>query len=160
MATHAGMLLAYLADGSVVGTLDYLVQYDDDGVPLGLVDFAKHEENGGNATDYCTIDSAVGAKVWPEWLGGSALDFKVELEGPAGNKRIAALVHKTSGYRRERVAIETEIDKRIKDAKGAPADIRDLVGGPDKPLQLDDEGKTKEKVTTTRPNLPLIMNVT
>jgi hypothetical protein len=148
-----GMLLAYDADGNVVATLDYLVQYDDDQTPLGLVDFAAHEEAGGAMTDLWTVQDAAGSKTWPEWLGASAHDFRVELVGPPGSKRINALVHKASGYRRERGPLEAEIARRIGAAHGQPADIRDLVGGPDRPLRLNSDG-TNRPPPTRRP-LPL-----
>ena len=158
MSTHPGMLLAYDAAGAVVATLDYAVQYadDPDRTPLGLVDFAAHEDAGGDLTDIWTASNATGSKTWPEWLGSRAHDFRVELVGPAGRKRIAALVHKTSGYRRERAALEAEIDRRIQAAGDAPADIRDLVGGPDRPLHLDDQGRNAVRPVVVRPNLPLV----
>jgi hypothetical protein len=151
-----GMLLAYDADGNVCATLDYVVRYADDGTPLGLVDFAAHEDAGGEMTDVWNVSDAKGSKVWPEWLGGAAHDFTVELDGPPGRRRIATLVHKVSGMRRERTQIEARIAERIVAAAGEPADIRNLVGGPDRPLQLDDEGKTKERVANARPVLPLV----
>jgi len=151
-----GMLLAYDAAGNVVATLDHVVQYDDNGTPLGLVDFGAHEDAGGEMTDVWTASNATGSKVWPEWIGGRAHDFRVELVGPPGRKRIGALVHKVSGHRRERAEIEARIADRIDAAHGQPADIRDLVGGPDRPLQLDDEGKTKARVPNARPALPLV----
>jgi len=151
-----GMLLAYDAAGTVTATLDYLVRYDDDGTPLGLVDFAAHEDAGGEMTDVWNVSGASGSKVWPEWLGGRAHDFRVELVGPPGRKYIGALVHKVSGHRRVRAEIEARIEARIDAAHGQPADIRDIVGGPDRPLLLDDEGKTKARVPTTRPALPLV----
>jgi hypothetical protein len=153
-----GMLLGHDAAGDVVATLDYVVQYDDDGVPLGLVDFAAHEEAGGEMTDVWTVSNAVGSHVWPEWIGSRAHDFRVELVGPPGNKRIAALVHKTSGHRRVRAIIDSVIATRMSEAALAhiPADLRDLVGGPDRPLNLDDEGKTKARAPRVRPALPLV----
>jgi len=155
MATHPGVLIAYDKDHHVIGTLEYLVQYDTDEAqtPLGLVRFDIHEENGGEATDIWSHDGAKGSKVWPEYLGARAHDFRVELEGPAGGKRIAALVHKASGHRRERAAIESAIADRIAKANGGPADIRDLVGGPTNALHLDDKGRTAKR--PQRPKLPL-----
>lgn len=150
------MLLAYDATGNVTATLDYVVQYDDDGTPLGLVDFAAHEEAGGEMTDVWTVGGAAGSKVWPEWLGSRAHEFRAELVGPPGNKRIGALVHKVSGHRRVRAEIDARIDARVEATHGQPADIRDIVGGPDRPLQLDDEGKTKVRVPDARPALPLV----
>ena len=155
MAIHPGQLLAYDADGNVTATLDYLVQYDDQKRPLGLVDFAAHEENGGAMTDVWNVAGAAGSKVWPEYLGAAAHQYRVEKVGPAGQKKIGALVHKTSGHRRERATIEAAIAQRIADAAGGPADIRDLVGGPDRPLVVDSEGKTVPRQPRTRPNLPL-----
>lgn len=137
-----GMLLAYDSDGHVVGTLDYLVQYGDDGEPLGLVDFATHELDGGEMTDVWTVSNATGSKCWPEWLGSQAHAFRVVLTGPAGHKHIAALIHKTSGHRRERSALEAAIETRTAAADGQPADIRDLVGGPNRALRLDPDGRT------------------
>lgn len=150
-----GMLLAYDAAGDVVATLDYMVQLDADGNPLGLVDFAAHEEAGGEMTGVWNVSNAAGSKVWPEWIGSRAHDFRVELEGPPGRKRIGALVHRQSGHRRVRAAIEAAIAKRIAQGKGM-ADIRDLVGGPDRPLRLDEEGRTRPRVPGRRPDLPLI----
>jgi len=147
-----GMLLAYTAAGDVVATLDQLVQYDDDGTPLGLVDFASHEAAGGDHTeiwrvsqDHDGVDEGTvkGSKVWPEWLGASAHDFRVELEGPPGAKRIGALVHKASGHRRERVDVEAAIAaRRAVTPEGAPVDLRDIVGGPQRPIRIDQEGRT------------------
>ena len=154
-----GMLLAYDAAGDVIATLDYMVQYADDAdrTPLGIVDFVAHEDAGGELTDIWTVSNATGSKTWPEWLGSRAHDFRVELVGPPGRKRIAALVHKTSGHRRERAALEAAIAARIAAAGDQPADIRDLVGGPDRPLHLDDQGRNAPRPKTTRPNLPLVV---
>jgi hypothetical protein len=136
-------LLAYDAAGEVIGTLDYLVRYDAEGRALGLVDFAAHEEEGGEHTDIWRVSGAKGSKVWPEWLGGQAHAFRVELTGPAGRKRIAALIHKVSGHRRERATVEAAIRARILEAGDGPADIRDLVGGPDRPIRLSDDGTAR-----------------
>lgn len=169
--TTLGMLLAYDDDGNVVGTLDHMVARDADGTVVGLVDFAAHEEAGGEHTDIWQVQNvqtdadgtvtewaAKGSKVWPEWLGGRAHEFKVELEGPAGKKRIKALVHKESGHRRERAAVDAAIEQRVKDAtKDEPADIRDLVGGPDRPLLMDDSGRDRPKTKpVAKKQLPFI----
>lgn len=157
MSTHPGMLIAYDADGNVVATLDYMVSCADDAdrTPLGLIDFAAHEDAGGEMTDVWSPTRATGSKVWPEWIGASAHDFRVEKAGPPGRKYISALVHKTSGHRRERATVEAEIGRRIADAKGGPADIRDLVGGPDRPILLDGQGRTTARVARSGPELPI-----
>jgi hypothetical protein len=131
-----GQLLAYDDAGTVVATLDYMVTYDASGRPIGLVDFAAHEAAGGEATVWWVVNGPVkGSKVWPQWLGSRAMDYRVTLTGKAGHKRISALVHRDTGERIERKTIEKAITARIKAAQGAPADIRDLVGGPDRPLK-------------------------
>lgn len=216
------MLIAYDAAGNVIATQDYRTIHDDEGNAVGLVDYAGHEEAGGEMLDVWTVEQhdgkdpatrittrAKGSKVWPEWIGGAAAHFRVELEGPAGAKRIARLVHKVSGHRRERSAVEGEIMTRIEakrseahergeDTRGAirsarqaerqalrqelrsvrepvalvelylpdvpepgdpepePVDIRDLVGGPDRPLELDMEGRTKAWVAPKRLNVPIV----
>ena len=159
MATHPGMLLGYNAAGEVVATLDYMVAYDADAdrTPRGLIDFAAHEEAGGEHTDIWVQQGATGSKVWPEWLGVAAHDFRVELAGPAGRKHIAALVHKTSGHRRERAAVEAAIAATGPDTKGA-RDIRHIVGGPTRPLELDSDGKTvpRRPNAGTPAHLPII----
>ena len=134
-------LLAYDAAGNVVATLEHMVARDDDGNATGLIDFGAHEADGGEHTDIWTVEHAIGSKVWPEWIGSRAHDFRVELAGPPGRKHIAALVHKTSGHRRERDAI-----------------VRHIVGGPHRPLQLDPDGKTIEvdAPTGTPEHLPII----
>jgi hypothetical protein len=147
-----GMMVAYDANGNIVATQSYQLLYDIKGHPVGLVDYQRAEESGIEATEYFHVrvfdqnnneipGVVKGAKFWPEYLGARAFDFKVELDGPPGQKRIAALVHKTSGHRRERCQIDAAIAARIVDAKGGAADIRDLVGGPDRPIKLDHEGR-------------------
>lgn len=145
------MLIAYNLIGEVIATLDYMVARDESGKVIGLIDFAVQEATGG-LTDVWNIGGAAGSGTWPEWLGSGAYDFKVE----RANGRISALVHKISGTRRSRVTIEAAIAERIAAAGDEPADIRDLVGGPDRPLLLDGEGRTAIRVPVQRPNLPII----
>lgn len=145
------MLIAYDENGDVVATLDHMVARDEDGNVVGLVDFESHEEADGSLTDVWQVGNAVGSGTWPEWIGSKAYEFKVEREG----KRIKALVHKQSGHRREKAAVKAAINERIKAANGAPADIRDIVGGPDRPLLIDDEGRTRPRQKVERPNLPV-----
>jgi hypothetical protein len=158
-----------------------MVARDETGKVIGLVDFAAHEAAGGNHTDIWTVDSGdpahpvKGSKVWPEWLGAGATDFRVELEGEPGHKRIAALVRKPTpvgdrdtrgrfrpatagGHRRERAVIEAAITDRIVKAGGQPADIRDLVGGPTRPLLLDNKGQVAPRLANagTPKHLPLV----
>lgn len=155
------MLLAYNAGGEVVGTLDYLVARDETGKVLGLYDFAAHEAKGGKLRDFWQFSpaQAVGSGTWPEFLGHRAHEFRVELEG----KRIVRL-HHPSKHVRHRVRVEdaitkahesaiAEIRKQAKLRKGldveitAPVvDLRAIVGGPSKPLELDEDGRTRPKV--------------
>jgi hypothetical protein len=172
VSTHPGMVIIYNAAGDVIAHRDWMVIYDEMKMPIGLVDFAAHEEAGLPMTDVfyfgTEIDGvevaseAKGAKVWPEWID-RPFDFRVELEGPPGKKRIAALVNKKSGYRRERAVVEAEIERRFFEKRAeahaegrdpAPADLRDLVGGPNMPLRLDDEGRTLGRALA--PTLPFI----
>jgi hypothetical protein len=184
------MLLGYDDDGNVVATLDYMVARDDAGRVIGLVDFSAHEAAGGELLDIWVAHRASGSKVWPEWIGSAAHAFRVELEGDPGRKRIGALVHKTSGHRRERAPIEEEIKRRLERSRRevvslrnamrkhlraegasdpeadelaarvdpAPVDLRDLLGGPDRPLQLDDRGRTRRKLPPkgTPSHLPMM----
>lgn len=167
-------LLAYDAKGNIIATLDHMVARDAEGNPTGLIDFAAHEVAGGEHTDIwqvrqespdadggTTVVPAKGSKVWPEWLGGHAHDFRVELAGPKGARHIAALVHKTSGHRRVRKDIEAAIAAVVPDANGV-RDIRHLVGGPTKSLVLDEHGRTSgpdhvKAPTGTPTHLPLIV---
>jgi hypothetical protein len=150
------MLIAYANDGSVIATLSHMVSMNEDGEVVGLVNFDEHERSGGEMTDVWNVDRAKGSKVWPEWIGGQAHNFRVELEGQPGRKRLAALIHKESGHRRERVSVESAIAQRIASSRGAPADIRDLVGGPDRPLRLDAQGRTEPRPVRVVPQLPVI----
>ncbi len=171
-------LLAYDATGTIVATLDYVVSKNDGGDVIGLVDFEAHEAAGGKLRDIWSISNATGSGTWPEWLGAGAHDFRVELAGADGKKRIAALVRKPTpagardkagrfrpatagGHRRERAAIEAAIDAVVPNADGAK-DIRHLVGGPDRPLRLDDKGQTAPRPANggTPKHLPLIGAVT
>ena len=149
-------LIAYDASGEIIGTLDHMVAKDDDGNVIGLIDFEAHEKSGGKLRDVWEVSNAVGSGTWPEWLGGRAHDFKVELDGG----RIARLRHRQSGHVRDRADIEQRIAARIAAANGEPADIRDIVGGPGKPLLVDDEGKTRARLAPQRKNLPIIGRAT
>ncbi len=133
-----------------------MVAKDADGNVTGLIDFEAHESAGGEHTDIWKVEGAKGSKVWPEWLGSRAHGFRVELAGKPGNKHIAALVHKESGHRRERIAIEAAI-AAVEPGESGARDIRHLVGGPACPLALDEKGQTATAVTRgTPPHLPLI----
>lgn len=159
-----GMLLAYDAAGEIVATLDHRVIYAEDGSALGLVDFAAHEEAGGDHTDIWRVTqehdgvdlgTVKGSKVWPEWLGARAHEFRVELEGPPGRRRIGALIHKASGHRRERADVEAAIARRHSETEpGEPVDLRDIVGGPTRPVDLDEAGRTKARPASA-PHKPL-----
>jgi len=146
------MLIAYDGTGNIIATLDQMVGLGEHGEVVGLIDFAAHEAADGELTDIWQVPEASGSGTWPEWLGSRAHDFTVE----RANGRISALVHKTGGHRRERASIEAAIAERIAAAGEQPADIRDLVGGPDRPLLLDEKGRTKARVPVQRPNLPII----
>lgn len=169
------MLLAYDDEGNVIATLDYAVAKDEQGRVTGLIDFEAHELAGGEMTDVWRVEGAKGSKTWPEWIGGKAHDFRVELDGPAGGKRIKALVHvgcpegrdekgnvipaiPPSGHRRERAAIEEVVAGRITAANGEPADLRDLLGGPDRSLLLHDDGTTRPRRQRppTDPRIPRV----
>jgi hypothetical protein len=197
-----GCLLAYDAAGNIVATRDLDVIRDQNGNVVGVVNYLAREAAGLENSDIWLVSGqtindttgevvdewvAKGSKAWPEWLGGQAHAFRVELEGPPGGKRIEALVHKGSGHRRERATIEREINRRMAESQAAadaiaatlrsgfprrgpdgrfvnqpnvvvqpePTDIRDLVGGPDRPLILDGNGRTVEPVRE-RPVTPLV----
>lgn len=149
------MLLAYDAAGNVIATQAYMVAHDAAGNVLGLIDFEAHEMAGGSLTDIWIQSGAAGSGTWPEWIGGQALSFRVEV-GP--DKRISALVHGKSGFRRERAAIEAAIRSAPVADNGA-RDIRAIVGGPNRPLVLDDQGRTVGRSpapTGTPADLPVI----
>lgn len=149
-------LIAYDANGDVVATLDHVVAKDSEGRVVGLVDFEAQELSGGELTDIWQVSGATGSKTWPEWIGPRIYDFRVELVGLPGRKRITSLVHKVSGFRRERAAIEAEIARRIAEADGKPADIRDLVGGPERPLVLAADGRNLAPVVFVPSSLPVV----
>lgn len=142
-------LLAYDAAGVVTATLDSMIARDAAGNVLGLVDFGAHEAAGGRLRDIWDVSDAVGSGTWPEWLGGRAHDFRVELQGG----RIIALVHRRSRFRRRRAAIEKAI-RRAPLVDGS-RDLRALLGGPGRPLLVDDRGRTAS-LAGTPPHLPLI----
>ena len=151
-------LLFYDAEGTVVGTLDYMVQYDDDGKPLGLVDFEAHELAGGSLREIVEVSDAVGAGTWPEWLGTRAHDFKVGLRpGPkGGSHKIAHLEHSKSGHKRVRADVESSLSTALAGkGKGDTVHVSHIVGGPGKYLELDDDGKTVPLKARVRPVLPL-----
>lgn len=156
-------LIAYDTDGNIIATLGHMVARDDAGEVIGLVDFEGHELAGGALTDIWVVSHAAGSGTWPEHLSARAHDFRVERD-PA-TKRITSLVHKKSGYRRERAAIEAAI-------AAAPAlrnnaghvigkDVRRIVGGPARPLAIGDDGRDlppdhPEAPTGTPKHLPVV----
>jgi hypothetical protein len=160
------MLLAYDAAGEVVATLDYMVARGADDKVIGLVDFEAHELGGGALTDVWIVAGAVGSGTWPEWLGERAHDFRVELAPSGVRPKIAALVHKSSGRRRERAAIEAALAPAVADLAGADgqavqeAAMRTVVavlGAPGHPLRLDDDGAPLAPPERhERPALPII----
>ena len=146
-------LIAYDADGNVIATLDHMVARDAAGNVSGLIHFEAHEAAGGKLRDIWEVEGAAGSATWPEWLGGQAHDFSVELDDA---KRITALVHRGSGHRRERTALEAAIAS-VQPAEDGSRDIRHLVGGPGKPLILTRQGKTKRlRLKGTPVHLPVI----
>lgn len=147
-------LIAYDAVGNVVATLEHMVAKDDEGRVIGLVDFAAHEAAGGRLSDIWQVSNAIGSGTWPEWLGPAAHGFTVVL---AADARIAQLVHKTSGFRRVRAQVEAAIAAVPPDANGV-RDIRAIVGGPGRPLTLDNRGRTIAAAATagTPAHLPLV----
>ena len=151
------MCIAYDATLNPFGSLDHMVARDADGNVTGLIDVEAHELAGGKLRDIWEVPGAAGSGTWPEWLGSAVFDFRVEL-GP--DKRISALVHKVSGYRRERAAIEAAVAQRkAATPEGEPVDLRDILGGPNRPLILDDQGRTVGRSPTnagTPAHLPII----
>ena len=150
-------LLAYDAGGNIIATLDYLVACEADGNVIGLVDFAAHEAAGARLREVWAVSSATGSGTWPEWLGSQAHAFRAELTG----QLITTLVHKISGVRRERAAIEAAIAATPVDGRTGAKDIRHIVGGPQRPLLLDEDGRTigpdhPEAPKGTPKHLPLI----
>ncbi len=108
--TPRGLLIVYHADGTIWGAFPPLQRYSPEGKPTELVDWEAREAAGLGVTELLTVttpgDAAnppiKGAKHWPEATVPDLREHRVELAGKAGHKRIAALVHKTSGHRRER----------------------------------------------------------
>lgn len=140
-----GMLLAYDAGGNVIATQDQNVLVDEHGRGIALLDYESYESAGLKLRDVWLVDGATGSGSWPEWLGSQALSFRVELSG----RRIVALVHRQSGFRRQRSDVEAGIEEAP--TVGGARDIRAIVGGPQRPLTLDREGRT---VLRTRSGSP------
>jgi len=49
-----------------------------------------------------------------------------------------------------------ELVAEFSDPPPEPADLRDLLGGPNRPLLLDEDGKTKPRTKVKRPDLPVV----
>lgn len=147
------MLIAYDPEGNIIATLDHLVARDKDGKPTGLVDFDAHEAAGGKLRDVWDVQGASGSACWPEWLDARVRDFRVERDG---QKRAVALVHKTSGHRRNRADVEQAVSARIAATETGSADVRDILGGPGRPLMLDADGLTLKVERPKRRPLPVI----
>lgn len=148
-------LFAYDGSGKIVATQEYMVAKDAAGNVIGLIDFEAHELAGGKLRDIWVVQDAVGSGTWPEWLGIQAHSFRVEI-GPTG--RIDALVHQVSGFRRERIGIVQAIAAAPMMAGGL-ADLRAILGGPNRPLILDALGRTVGRSPVpsgTSPTLPVV----
>ena len=176
MITGLGMLVFYdPATGIPHAQIDHLVASDEDGKPLGLVDFESLELQDIDPKDYgirteITVKNGpsdpgttlvIESGFWPDWLGGTVHDFLVETEVPAGKTRprITALRHSISGYRRVRADIE-RLHQAAFDAipAGQVIDLRSIKGSPSRPLQLDAQGRnapTAMPVTRSLPSLPV-----
>lgn len=150
MPTHPGMLVAYDDEGNVIASIQYQTAIDPaTGDVLGLVDFAGMEEAGipfrgsGEHVNVWDVPGATGSAVWPQYLGADKIhEFRVEVDE---RKRIAAIIHKPTGVRRSREVLERTIAERIEQAAGQPADIADLVGGPDRPLEVTETGAIRRR---------------
>src|SRR3990167_3884091 len=120
-----GLLLAYGPAGDIIAVLDGMViLHFETQRALGHADFGAAEAQGIESTAFWRLTTyggdkhgrrvlrnpqpVKGSKFWPEALGGQAHQFWAELDGPAGDKLIVALVHKGSGHVRERAAIEAK----------------------------------------------------
>ncbi|MCA1570851.1 MAG: hypothetical protein LC798_11140 [Chloroflexi bacterium] len=167
-------VIAYDANGNVLQSQGPLVYRRPDGSKL-LVDYEAMEAVGipldseeasaipesvelppGCIRGVWHHPHAAGSKVWPERIDRPH-DFRVEKEGPPGAKRLSALVHKTSGYRRERKTIEKAVEDRLAAATKAAGGtlhvtvdeylnlVADIVGLPNEPLQLTSTGRTKRR---------------
>ena len=84
--------------------------------PVGFVDYAAHEANGGLHETIWTVAGARGSKASPEFIGARAHEFRVELDGPPRSRHIAALVD-SSGDRRAR----HEVRETGSASEGSPA---------------------------------------
>lgn len=146
------MLLAYDAAGNVIATLDYLVAHGEAGQVVGFIDFEAHELASGALLDVWNVSGAVGSGTWPEWLGVFAHNFRA-VRGSDG--RISKLIHQRSGLIRDRASIAAAVAAVVPDVNGE-RDLRPILGGPTKPLQLDDQGRTVVPVAATPPQLPMI----
>jgi hypothetical protein len=160
MADVPGILLAYDAEGNVVGSLESLVARDEEGRAIGLVDFMAHEAQGGKFRltedrGIWNYSGAVGSGVWPEWLGPRAAEFKVELDRRHKHP-IRRLVHRQSGHVRDRAQIEQAISDRADAAGEEPVDLRDIVGGPGRPIPLDADGRTAPPLRRHLAGVPLV----
>jgi hypothetical protein len=119
-------------------------------------------------------DRVAGASTWPEYLGASFGDFKVELRpGPrGGSPSVRALVHRKSGHRRDRAEIVRKREEAIAERlavgraaakqlglSGVDVDIRDITGSVEKPLRLDKDGRNLDPLAELArpiPDLPLM----
>lgn len=113
----APVLLAYDENGDVVASLDRLYEAGQ------IVDLAGAEATGEKLRRFWVVSGAVGSGTWPENLGASAVDYRVVLDSESPH-RIVALVHRQTGARRDRAAVE------VLDDLGAP-------GRPVRPVDLE-----------------------
>jgi hypothetical protein len=153
--TFTSILVAYAEDGTVLGTLDFLVRKRPDG-RKELIDFVGKDARGepldseeDPGAGLWHVPGAKGSKPWPERVA-PLTGFRVELDGPPGRKSITALVHR-SGVRRNRANVEAAIEERLGSTTreaGGRLSLRldaylgllaDVTGLPDEPIVVDPE---------------------
>lgn len=87
------ILIAWNENGDIIATLDGLFEGTQ------AVDLEEREAAGVRLRTFWNVAGAVASGTWPENIGAEAAQYRVE-RGADG--RVAALIHRETGGRRER----------------------------------------------------------
>jgi len=90
-------LIAWNEAGDILATLDGVWDGKD------AIDLAVAELSGRKLRTYWDVPGAVASGTWPEHLGSRSAEYRVER---AADGTIVALVHRQTGERRERSAVQ------------------------------------------------------
>lgn len=132
-AVGSGTWLEWLSESAH----DFTVELDPNPSPARARIKALVHKKSGHRRERASIEAAIAERV-----NEKKLEAKKK-----GDERRSML---------RRRGVKEHIIEQLGDPIPQAADLRDLLGGPGRPLLLDENGRTKARVKRERPNLPYV----